>query len=354
MKIIDLHISREIFGRSVVAGIWLVGIYVFVTMLDLIEKSGDESQFIGIVETLVYSLPRMIYELSPMILLIGSILALSNLSQKLELVAFQAGGISKVRITASVVGFSMLVAIFMFIWGETVVPMSESTVSSTRTSIESDVLLSQSKNGIWARYGSSFIFIRQIDLDWGIRDISIYEFDDDGNFVKQINAAWARSIDGRDALNLGEVEELSFAGNIIDQQLLRELVYPIRLEIETLYMQRRDPNELGMIDLLKSIEYRQINGLKSDFLSLTFWNRLIIPLSMIIMGIFAMLFTFRRRIGLGTGHFVFIGLFSGLVYFAVQQSVGYIALLNGISPVVGTFAVLITSLMGACYLLFRT
>ncbi len=354
MKIIDLHISREIFGRSVVVGIWLVGIYLFVTMLDLLENSGGESNIIGFVETLAYSLPRMIYELSPMILLIGSMLALSNLSQKLELVAFQAGGVSKMRITASVVGFSMLVATFMFIWGETVVPLSESVAWRNRTSSDSDMLLSQSENGIWARYGSSFIFIGQIDSDWGIRNISIYEFDDDGNFVKQINAAQANSIDGRDVLKLEEVEALSFAGNRIDQQLLKELDYPIKLEIETLHMQRRDPNELGMIDLLKSIEYRQINGLKSDFLRLTFWNKIIIPLSMIIMGIFAMLFTFRQRAGLGTGHFVFIGLFFGLVYFAIQQSVGYIALLNGISPVVGTFAVLITSLMGACYLLFRT
>jgi len=74
---------------------------------------------------------------------------------------------------------------------------------------------------------------------------------------------------------------------------------------------------------------------------------------MLVMGMFAVLFTFRRRNEFSTGHFVLFGLLFGLFYFALQQSVGYIAILNAMPPIIGTFAVFSVFFVYAMYALYR-
>ena len=111
IALVDRIIRQEVAGRSLVTAIWLVSVYLFLAFLELAEDANLENQFALIIQILVLSIPKMIYELSPMIFLIGAMLALMTLSRSFELLAMQAGGISKKRITGSIVGTSLVFAV---------------------------------------------------------------------------------------------------------------------------------------------------------------------------------------------------------------------------------------------------
>ena len=165
MRLIDRHIGREIVGKSFTTAIWLLAVYLFIALLDLLEDIDLENQLTFVIQVIGLSIPRMIYELAPMIFLIGTIMALATLARQLEFTGMQAGGISKYRIAGSVVGFSLIFAVLMFVWGEIVVPFSESKRAQIKDSQENVLSPKQERSGVWIRDRNQFIYVDEIEKE---------------------------------------------------------------------------------------------------------------------------------------------------------------------------------------------
>lgn len=336
--IIDLYFSREITSKCVTTGVWLLAIYLFISLLDLLEDFSIEEDIRFVAEVLLFSIPRMLYELAPMIVLIGTILALATLSRRYELVALQAGGVSKFRITASVVSYAMLIALVTFAWGEWIVPQSE-----TKLYLKKDNQIRQQnaevpKHGIWYRDGNQFIHVTPKLNDDTLTDIEIFHFDQNGRLVKLTNAAGGIFSKENKVLKLYGVIESTLENRRIVRLTAESKDHPIEAELNVIGAHQRDPSQLTMLELYRAIKFFEVNGLKTEFLDLVFWNRLISPISMFVMALFALLFVHRFRPKVSNGHLVLVGFIFGLLYFSIQQSVGYIAMLNGLQPVIGTFS----------------
>ena len=347
--ILDRHLAREISGKVLLVGLWLLLVYLFLSMLD--ELEGGEHGAVSLILTLGYAIPRMIYELSPMILLIGTILALTILSRQNELVAFQAGGISKSRIIVSIVGYSSVFALVIFFWGELVVPYTETKGAQFSLSEKTDSVADES--GLWYRYQNNFLLIDHIDRFQNTGEIKVYEFDQQGEFTGLVNAESGRIAQDFNSLTLKSVEEFQLKDQQLEKTHADSKLIPVDLDSLTVAKQRVNYSELNIIQLYKRFQVRKSAGLKTEFDELEFWNRLIIPLSMLVMGIFAILFTFRLKLRFSTGHFVLFGLLFGLFYFAVQQSVGYVAILYGLAPILGMALVFMLFLSYALIALYR-
>ncbi|MDE0309614.1 MAG: LPS export ABC transporter permease LptG [Acidiferrobacterales bacterium] len=352
--IIDLYFGREITTKSIVAGVWLVAIYLFITLLDMLEDVSIKEDIRYVGEVLLLSVPRILYELAPMILLIGAILALTTLSRRLELTALQAVGVSKFRISASTAGYSILLALVMFFWGELVVPRSEVSLYLKQDERVSQQGAEAPKHGIWYRDGNQFIHITPKLSDDTLKDIEIFHFDPNGRLVKLTNAAGGIFSKEKKNLKLYGVIESTLENRRIVRLTAESKDHPIEAELSVIGAHRRDPSQLTIIELYRAIRFLRTNGLKTEFLSLAFWNRIISPLSMIVMMLFALLCVYRFRPKMSNGHLVFIGLLFGLLYFSIQQSVGYIAMLNGLQPVIGTFSTFLLFSASAIAVLART
>ena len=336
--IIDYYIGREITTKTTITGIWLLAIYLFISLLDLLEDVKGEDQIDFVVEVLVLSVPRMIYELAPMILLIGTILAMATLSRQFELVALLASGVSKFRIAISVVGYGMVVALLMFLWGEFVVPKSESKQNLVKLNQFSQKSADAAEDGLWYRHDNQFIHVTPKAKANALKNIEIFHFDMDGRLVKLSHAVGGIINEEEKVLELYGVTESTLENRRVVQQATESKDYPIEAELKVIGAHERDPSQLTMFELYRATKFLRAAGLKTEFLDLAFWNRLIMPISMFIMAIFAVLFTYRIRPKVSNSHLVFVGLIFGLLYFAIQQSVGYFTMLNGLQPVIGTFS----------------
>ncbi len=350
MKLLDWYLGREISLKSLMVGIWLLFVYLFLSLLDELE-GGQGRQFISIVGTLIYAIPRMIYELAPIILLIGTILGLAVLSRQSELIAFQAGGVTKDRIVASVVGWSTAFAFGMFLWGELIVPWSETKSEQFERvrQVDPDVDL----QGTWHRHLNDFIFVGRTDKLKRVADVSIYRFDVQGSLISWMKAKSGKIIVPLNLVNLQEVTEIQLHDNQLKKRYFASKTYPIGYDELQLAAYDNHSAQLNIVELYRVIQQRKAVGMKTDLDELAFWNRLIIPLSMLVMGMFAVLFCFRMKLRLSTGHFFLLGLLFGLFYFAIQQTVGYVAILSGLTPFVGILAVFLVFLTYASITLYR-
>ena len=353
MFIVDRIISREISGKIVQSGVWLLGVYEFVAFLELLEHESTDNRFAYIIQSLLLSIPRMLYELSPMILLVGTVMALAILSRNSELVAMQAAGISKYRITGSVVAYAFVFGLVIFALGESVVPLSETKsqqLQNIHTSKESTV--TKNRN-VWFRDQNRFIHVGDFVSEEALNEITIYHFDSEGYLVRRTQAENGIVNDESSTLMLRTVEHDLFENGIIQTRQVDSEDYPISVEWEIIDSLERDSAQLTVWQLYESVQFQKENGLKAGIFSLALWNRFIIPLSLLTMAVFGVLFTFPKRRGLGMGNFVFIGLLFGLVYFAIQQTVGYVVVLNDYSPILGTLSVFVVFSVGAAVAIYR-
>ena len=302
MRLIDRHIGREIVSKSFTTAIWLLAVYLFIALLDLLEDIDLENQLTFAIQILGLSIPRMIYELAPMIYLIGTIMALATLARQLELTGMQAGGISKYRIAGSVVGFSLIFAVLMFVWGEVVVPASESKRAHIKDSQENVLSPKQKRSGVWIRDRNQFIYVDEIEQENETgRNLHLPLLGPWAFGQADSCRAWQYPGKLRGFWRCGTWKKNCSTEAGIEVRNSEKLTHQIKVNVSLIEVQRRDPSMLTVKELYKSIQFLKANGLKSDFFDLAFWNRFIIPMSMLVMAIFAILFTFRRHRSFRTG-----------------------------------------------------
>ena len=348
MKKIDWHIGRELLTKTVATGAWLLCIYVFVSLIEVFESYGDELSTLNVAKLMLLVLPTMVYQLAPMMLLIGILLGLAALSQNLELVAMMAGGISRRRIAASVAGFATAFAIVMFAWGELVVPDTARMGEQVRQLHEGVV---QDDAQFWFRDGNRFVNYRGVSEDGQMRFVKVFEFDERGQLVKTTTADSARFDEnsGKQVL-FNVVEQMQVEGNLVSANY-NHIEIEFDIDRQTVELLGRNTAQMSVWQLLKQSNFLETAGQDTKVYELEFWNRIIFPLSIIAM--VAIIIPFGFKTVRHTGFQALFGLVIGLAYIAVQQSAGYIVLLNGMPPLFGAAFVLAAVSVGAFATLYK-
>lgn len=352
-SIVGRFIGRLIFEKIFLSAIWLLAVYMFLALLELVQSTQGDAQFLYIIKVLGISVPTMLYELSPMIFVIGTTVALAGFSRDLGFVALQAGGLSKFQITTIVVVYSVIFSIFVFFWGESVVTRSETAKSRIMAERGLDTSSRIGDFSQWVRNGNQFMYFDNLSRQNSISGVQIYEFDEEGNFARHVDARHAAISDDVDSIKLDQVVETTLTDFGVNRQFSDSMEFESSLDFKILGAQESDPFQLRIDQLHSVIQFLQTNQLKTEFFELAFWNRIVIPLSVIVMALFSVIFTFRIRRGLSRAHFALLGLIFGLIYFAIQQSAGYVVILNGLTPSLGTFGTLLVFTLGAFIMLRR-
>ena len=349
MNKIDWYISRELLTKTVATGTWLLCIYAFVSLIEVFESYGDELSTLNVAKLMLLALPTMLYQLAPMMLLIGILLGLAALSQNLELVAMMAGGISRRRIAASVIGFSTAFAVVMFAWGELVVPDTARLGEQVRQLHEGVV---QDDAQFWLRDGNQFVNYRGVSEEGQMRFVKVFEFDDSGQLKKAITADSAQFEEGseKQVLLLDVVERELVEGTLATVNHGR-IQTELDIDRQTVELLGKNTSQMSIWQLLKQADFLEVAGQETRVYELEFWNRIILPLSIIAM--VAIIIPFGFRTVRHTGFQALLGLVIGLAYIAVQQSAGYIVLLNGLSPLYGAAFVLGVVSIGAVATLYK-
>lgn len=103
MNLLDRYIGMAIAGSTLIVLLALLALFSFgsfVAELDVVGK-GDYT-LVHAAQYVLLTLPRLAYQLFPVIALLGSVIGLGILASNNELVVMRAAGISVMRIALSV------------------------------------------------------------------------------------------------------------------------------------------------------------------------------------------------------------------------------------------------------------
>ncbi|MEJ2115852.1 MAG: LptF/LptG family permease [Gammaproteobacteria bacterium] len=213
-KHFDRYLGRTVFIGTLFALLVLFSIDSIIDFINDIESVDERGFTFGhVMLRLMFEMPQRLYEFMPTALLLGALIGLGGLAAKSELVALRSVGISKRRIIWSVLKVGV-VLIGISVWvGEMVVPISQGYVNSLSKSQVRDIsngdgeeadikkISLRSKYGIWVRYHNRYINAQEIYPDYRMRDVWIYELDNEyklkrASFAKQAayeNDVWILS-----------------------------------------------------------------------------------------------------------------------------------------------------------------
>lgn len=123
MKILDRYI-----GKSIVTGV--VAVLAVLLALDALINFASESDYIGLeqytfwqaIGYVMLRMPQQMYELFPMIALLGTMLGLGTLANNSELVVIRAAGTTTLQLVVSIMKTALLLMLLAFFVGEVVAP----------------------------------------------------------------------------------------------------------------------------------------------------------------------------------------------------------------------------------------
>ena len=125
MKTARRYIASEIYRSTVAVTLVLVGLFMFFDMIDNLDNVNERFTFGALIGLQILQIPTRLYDLLPIALLIGSIIALAGLAQRNELVVLRVSGVSSRNLLSMLWLATIPIMIFAFILSEGLTPYAE-------------------------------------------------------------------------------------------------------------------------------------------------------------------------------------------------------------------------------------
>lgn len=352
LSILDRHIGRGIFiSTALVFGV-LLALSIFIVFVHAIADFGKFN--FGLPELAHYvimSQPRQLYELFPIIVLIGAIMGLSAMALNSELIAMRAAGVSIARIVGSAMKAGLVFVIVSVLLGEYVVPFAESVAQRDRAQALHESL-QQRGSGLWLRDREAFVNIGEVLPDLSLLRVNIYHFSDSTRLRSQTFASRAK-LQG-EQWQLEDVRQSFIHDESVRFQHARGQVWDTTLTQDVVSVFAVVPEGLSMQQLYRYVEHLRQNNQEIERYQLAFWQKIFMPFATAVMVLLATPFVFRPVRSGGLGGRVFLGSMLGVIFTILNLISGYAGILYGLSPMLSALAPILLFLGLALVLLRRS
>jgi lipopolysaccharide export system permease protein len=118
MKQLDLYVAKTVGLTMLLAELGLLGILTIFTFLEQVEDMENNYALVNVTEFVIYSMPRMFYEVIPYSALIGCLTGLGLLANNSEIVVMRAAGVSTWSLSLSAMKPTVLLVLIGLLVGE--------------------------------------------------------------------------------------------------------------------------------------------------------------------------------------------------------------------------------------------
>ena len=336
--IIYLYLLKRFLHGLFISLVVLISIEIFFSFTAEL-KYLDEGDYdlMSIVEYIILSIPRSIQIMFPYAVLIGTLLSLGSMASDMEFVAMQSAGMSVKKIIYIVLFQVFIISSLFYVITDFTVPRFSSIAEKERNLALKRQTIYQ-KNGIWFKNGNSFIKINEIYPDNSIRGITVYDYDNNElSFVRYIQSAKFL----QDKWELVDVLSIDLTKKPISKSRKSREISDNLIDINLLSIKTDKSYSLRFKDVKKNIEYLSVNNLDASIQKKIYWDKLLKPISTVIMLFLAMPFIFGRMRATNASKRIVIGLFIGISFFIASSILPNLGILIGLNPFINAILPLI-------------
>ncbi|MEH8075473.1 LPS export ABC transporter permease LptG [Gallibacterium anatis] len=334
---LDRYIGKTILATIFVVLFLLVGLSAIIKFVEQFRAIGEGNY--DTAKAIAYTLltmPKDIETFFPMAALLGALIGLGSLASNSELVVMQASGFSRFQIGLSVMKVAIPLIILNMALGEWGIPQTEQFAREMRyKSLTGGSLLSV-KGSVWAKDGNSFVYIQHIPKENQLNGIYIYQFDQNRNLQKMSQAN--RATYANNEWRFNQISESELNGDHITNKKYLNKVWQTSITPDKLGMVSLRPSMLSITGLSDYIQFLKNTGQDTKTFELTYWRKLLQPISISVMMLLALSFIFGPLRSVTSGVRVITGICCGFAFYVLDQVFGPLSLVYNIPPFIGALA----------------
>jgi len=338
---------RRLLYREVVVAVALVTL-AFVLLFfffDFVEElqSVNNVGAIGyrIPQALLYiglMVPSHVYELMPITVLIGTIFVMSRLAQSSEFTILRTSGLGPWLALRTLLSLGLAFVMFTFAVGDYLAPLADKTAQLLKARFQGQV--SVGKTGAWLKekqaYGNYAVNVGALSSDGGMKDVRIFEFDNQGHMVSMTQAQTATFGENGEWL-LSQVDRTEFAvtqarAGRVERQITDSFRWPTTVTAEMVSAAVLKPERMGTIDLFQYMQHLSANNQSAQKYEIQFWKKVFYPLSCLVMVVLALPFAYFHFRSGGIATYVFGGVMAGISFVLLNNVLGDLGTLQGWQP----------------------
>lgn len=336
MRIATRYLASEIYRSSAVVLLALIGLFSFFNLIDELDKVSANFSLGSLLYLQALNLPTQLYELLPIGLLIGAVLALAGLAQRNELVVLRVAGVSGMQLLLSLWLITTPLMVGAFVLSEYITPRAEIQASESSLKLLGRAGGGRLSSGYWFKENNAQSEMRLINISRlndksTVADITIYEFDQKQHLQQFIQAQSGYFADHQ--LHLQQVQRATLDPNALaalenatpPSNALSRLDYQDQLAINTELSAERllarilTPERMAITDLVDYIDYLDQNQLQTDRQAVALWRKIAYPFTLLVMITIAAPISFMQTRHGGAGSKIFIGILVGVGFFMANQ-----------------------------------
>lgn len=354
MRLLTRTLAREIYSGITLVFVALLMLFAFFDLIHELNALGSGYHLGYALLFVLLTVPGRMYELFPVAVLIGAIVALTQMAMNSELTVYRTSGVSLRQMIAALCKIGMPLVLLSFLCGEIVAPLSERMANELRLKAQNaEVTLREFRSGVWAKDEHSFVNVKNVLPDTTLLNISIYEFDETYH-LRSIIAAKRAAFIQKNRWKLEDVMQTIFTkqGTTVNHQESMEWRSALNLGILRALLVK--PDQMSALNLYQYIQHLRDNRQKTVSYEIAMWNKLVYPFAVLVMMLLALPFAAQQRREGGISAKIFMGIVLGLTFHFVDKLFANLGALNEWQPMLIAMTMPVSFLLLAAWMLWRT
>ncbi len=330
MKIIDRYIRHAIISSTLVVMLVLIGLESFMEFIGQLSNIGKGS--FGILQALIYvplQLPTDLYQLFPMTGFLGCLMGLGRLASSSQLTVMRAAGISITKIATSVIKTALWMILVVTFVGEMIAPRMQNYAQTLQDNALHQIL-DQLTAGVWLKHDHNFIYIQGVQNPLEITDIHQFNFTPTHQLMNMEYSPYA--LKEKNGWQLYHTVVTTLTPNKTQLSQVEKMPLPISFEPALVQQPRYETPQDSVVGLLKTILYRKKAGLVTNLYEFSLWQRIIQPITTVVMICLGVPFIFGSLRSVSMGSRIVTGIMIGFGFYMLNQFFGPITLVYQMAP----------------------
>ncbi len=350
MKVLDRYIGKNIISNVLIVLLVLVVLIYIFTLVEELSKLNQHYPLQSALLYVLYKVPKQAYDFFPMAVLVGSLLGLGSMASQSELIVMRASGMSVKRLVFSTLYTGAFLMLLVALLGEFIVPGSEKQALMLKKGDLSKQFTQAKKGGLWIKNAQNIIHINKIMPDKRLQGITLYQHQ--GNRLlskKKIRQAQFQ----QQQWLLKDIETISleqqpYKKTLQKQEQWKKLINPDLFQVLVV-----PPETLPIRELFVYIRYLQKNDLDSGQYSMSFWQKLLSPFSVLVMLMLTIPFVLGSQRDNTAGKRILLGSIVGLAYLMLVNIFSHLGFVYGIPAFISVSLPMLLSLGAAFWYIQR-
>ncbi|MGI4814117.1 MAG: LPS export ABC transporter permease LptG [Janthinobacterium lividum] len=349
MKVYERYFARQIYLTFVFVLFAFSALFFFFDLLSELDSVGQGHYGFGLaVLRVLLQTPSRFYEIIPVAALIAAIYVFAMMAANSEYTIFRVSGLSPQRALWSLIKLGAPLVALTFLFGEVIGPYTDQFSERVRLEALGSSVSSDFHSGVWVKDSDNntagqpitrFINVGELLPDATIRNVRIYEFDQElrletirvaASGVFHAPHSWLLS--GVTGMNLTRSPAVNNdpLGATYKSSVANTSEYSMRSELtpQILSVLLVSPERMSIYNLFSYINHLRENSQDAQRYQIALWRKILYPFAVLVMMVLSLPFAYlHSRAGM-VGAKVLGGIMLGMSFQLINTLFSHIGTLN--------------------------